>query len=135
MPWYNSDRVEPGKMGNLRCPSLLARQENVRPFRNTNESHNFTFVPRQAANRECIAEIPDSYLRWGLLAVKRLGTEFPARAELHRLYDHRNVAVSGCTNDGNARKRCLKLLSKIHAAQCSLFHDDMQQQPSQSASD
>ena len=55
-----------------------------------------------------------------LLAVKRLGKEFQ-RAELHRLYDHRNVTVSGYKNDGNLMNRLVKLLLLIQSAHARYF--------------
>ena len=112
MPWYNSDRLEPGKRGNLRRPVVVSSTGKREAFPQHNEPHNFTFMPRQAANRACIAEIPDSYLRGGASCRQTAWYGISRHAELHRLYDHRNVAVSGCKNDGNPMQRCLKLLSK-----------------------
>jgi hypothetical protein len=44
MPWYNSDRIEPGKLGN---PYLLAREEELNPFRDTTRLMHFRFAPCQ----------------------------------------------------------------------------------------
>ena len=49
MPWYNSDRIEPGKMGISCAARIVVSSTGKREaFPRHYEPHNFTFAPCQA---------------------------------------------------------------------------------------
>jgi hypothetical protein len=50
-----------------------------------------------------------------------MGAKEFERAELHRLYGHRNVTVSGYKDDRNLMTCFLKLLLRIQAARACYF--------------
>jgi hypothetical protein len=47
MPWYNSDRIEPGEMGEPVLPVVVSSTGKAEAFPRYYEPYDFTFAPCQ----------------------------------------------------------------------------------------